>query len=37
MNRTFVDRMGYRRFSESGELVDSWSKEFRSSRPFSGS
>jgi hypothetical protein len=36
MMRTFVDKMGYRRFSDSGELVDSWAKQFRSGRPFSG-
>ncbi len=36
MERTFVDRMGYRRYRSSGELVDGWAKEFRANRPFFG-
>jgi hypothetical protein len=34
MARMFIDKNGYKRFSDSGNLVDGWAERFRSNRPF---
>jgi hypothetical protein len=33
MIKMFVDKNGYKRFSDSGKVVDIWADRFRSNRP----
>ena len=34
MAKMFIDKNGYKRFSDSGKVVDRWAERFRSNRPF---